>query len=418
MAELLESTAERLVLKFYADEAIDAGAEAVPATDPGTAGGQVLRHVSHNLSLQKEAYTADEVRTDQMRPMEKQGTKRVPATINGLLSPLTYADILEAILGGTWDTTVVATSNTTFTSVAADNPTSTFIFTAGDPVASGYGVGQIVQFANLSDSDNNGVNYLIIGFSGASNRTMEVYPAPDTMGADAAFTLTQVGGLLSMPTSNHVRRKAALEVYNSDGDISRLFTEGRFAGFNLQVAPNQIAQIDFSGMWRNRVSASGASAPFFTAPTVETTTDVIDSMDGFLRINGAVVGITTGVSLSFIRAPQAPAQLNSEGLVAGINLANAVLTGEFTIFLTDATFLTAFDDETEFELMCKLPLSDSDTADCMVFYLPRIKINSNTETIIEGAKALQCGFTAARYLGSSPGVPATLIQIADTLVTT
>lgn len=417
MSDLLESTSESLRYKFYADATIDPSTAAVPATDPAITGGQILRHVSHNLSLTKDTYSADEVRTDKQRPMEKSGTRRVPGTINCLLSAKTHEDLVEACLGGTWTVAAITGSQTDFTSAACDNSTSKITFVGGDPVSVGFRVGDIINFASLSDTDNNGKNFVILGFSGSSNRVVEVYPAPDTMSADTSFTITTVGRSLYMPASAHVKRKVALEVYNTDGDISRLFTEMRFAGFSFSVAPNQNAQINYTLLGRDRYVYSGASAPFFTAPTAETATDLISSMDGLLRINGVTVGVCTGLSFSFMRSATAPAQLSAAGLTAGVLLANATITGEFTVFLKDTTFLDAFGSDTEMELLAYLPASNGLAPAAMTFYLPRIKLTSNNETTIDGAKAVQCGFTAAKYLGSAPGVVATSIRITDTDVT-
>lgn len=422
MPDLFEQTSERLTYKFYSDATINPSTEPTPASDPGASGGQILRHVSHNLSLAKEAYAGEEIRTDKQRPMEKHGTRRVPGTVNGLLSPKTQEEWLEAALGGTWSAAVISANQSDFTSVSASNPGSSFTFAAGNPVTKGFRASDIVRFTNLSDTDNNSKNFVVLGFSGTQNRIMSVYPAPDTMTADTSFSLVTVGRSLIMPSSAHVKRKLAVEVYNSDGDIARLFTEGRVAGFTLQMAPNQDAQINFTGAWRNRKHFSAGSAPFFTAPTAETTTEIISSMDGLLVLNGAVVAITTGLTINFNRAPSQPAQLHTQGLTPGTVLANAVINGEFTAFLADTTFMDLFDDQTtlkatEFGLIAYLPADDSAAAAGMTFFLPRVKINSNNEQVIDGAKAMQCGFAAARYFGAGPGIESTSIRITDTDVT-
>lgn len=421
MTDLLESTSERLVYKAYSAATIDPRTEPLPATDPATSGGQILRHVDHNFSLGKDAYTADEKRTDKQQPMEKHGTRRVPFTINGLLSCGTQKDLFQAVLGGTWTSSLVTADNTDFTSVAADSAASTFTFAGGNPVTKGYKVGDIWNFAGLSESADNATNYVVLGFGGTSNRTVTVYPPPTTMSADLSFTMTNVGNSLSMPSSSHVKRKYAFEVNNADGDISRLFTECRLSGFDFSIAPNQDARIAFSGLGRNRKVYDSANAPFFTAPTVETTSDVISSMDALLYLNGTIVGVASGLSIKFNRAPSGPAQLNKQGLTAGILLANAVITGDFTLFVYDRTFYDLFDDPTslaatEFGLISYLPTTADIAAPAMVFFLPRVKINSNTEQVIEGAKALQCAYAAARYFGSAAGVDSTSIRIVDTAV--
>lgn len=421
MADLFEAVSERLVYKRYASAAIDPAAEADPASDPGSSGGQILRHRSFNLSLAKESYNTDEMRTDQQAPMPKEGTRRVPTSLQCWLSALTYKDLFEEVLRGTWSGAAISKSNTQLTSVAADNATAKFTFGGGDPVSEGFRVGDPVEFANLSEAANNGRTFIALAFGGTSNREVTVYPAPADMGADSAFTVTTVGRSLIAPASNPVKRKSALEVYNGDGDISRLITEGRFSGFSLQAAPDQGAQVNFTGMARNRKVYSAGNAPFFASPTAETTTEIITSMDGLLLKNGAVIGAVTGLSFQFNRAPSAPAQLQAQGLTAGIVQGNAVGSGEFTAFLLDATLLDLFDDPvtlkaTEFQILAYLPDGAAASPAALTFLLPRVKLTSNNETTIEGAKAVQCGFAFARYLGSAAGVESTSLRICDTEV--
>jgi hypothetical protein len=56
-------------------------------------------------------------------------------------------------------------------------------------------------------------------------------------------------------------------------------------------------------------------------------------------------------------------------------------------------------------------------APSLALFLPRLKITSLVEQTVDGAKQMECGFTAARYFGSAPGVESTSLQIVDTQVT-
>ena len=421
MADLMEAVAERLVYKRYSSAVIDPSSEPSPASDPAATGGQILRYRSHNLSLGKESFSADEMRTDQQRPMPKEGTRRVPVSLQHLLSCLTYKDQFEDVLRGTWTSSAITKSNTEFTSCAADSATTKFTMAGGDPVAEGLRVGDPFQLGNMSNAANNGRTFIILAFGGASNRDITVYPAPTTQTADTSFTLTTVGRSLIAPASSPVKRKCALEVYNPDADIARLWTEIRLSGFGLSLAPDQMAQLSFTGMGRNRKTYSGVNAPFFSSPTAETTKDVIGSMDGVLLLNGAVVAVLSALQFQFNRAPTAPAQLQTKGLPAGISQGAAVGSGEFTAFLQDTTFLDLFDDPTtlkaqDFSLLAYLPASDAAAPQAMTIFLPRVKLNSNQESVVENVKALQCGFDFARYLGSAAGVESTSVRICDTEV--
>ncbi|MEH2476246.1 hypothetical protein V1281_002585 [Nitrobacteraceae bacterium AZCC 2161] len=417
MSGLAESVSERLVYKIYATPVIDSTTEPVAATDPGSSGGQVLRHVSHNLSLTKDNYRPNEKRDDAQQVMGKHGSRTVPGTINGFLSPGTHKDFFAAALRNTWDAgSALSLDESDFTSVAFDSVAGTATFVSGDPVALGLRVGMVAVFGGLATTANNGKRVVILGFSGSNNRIMKIYPSLTTESADTAFTIDTVGKTLDNPTTivGQTRYKFAFEVNNPDIDLSRFYTECRIGGFDLSVGVNANVGLNFSLLGRNRQTLTGAAAPFFTAPTNETSTDIPTGMQGLLMSNGTVLGVATGLNIKVDTSPQAAKDINPDGLVADILLSSFVASGDFTVFLTDGVMLNAFDDETELSLLAYLPTSKSDAAPANVFFLPRIKINSNSESETSNAKAIQCQFEAGRYFGTAPGVASTTLQITDT----
>jgi hypothetical protein len=415
MTGLAESVSERLVYKLYSTAVIDATTEPVATVDPAITGGQILRHVSHNLSLTKDNYRPNEKRQDAQQTMGKHGSRTVPGTINGFLSPGTHADLFKAVMRSAWVAPLTLTE-VDLTSFAYDSTTKKVTFGGGDPVALGLKVGMIGQFSNLATAGNNAKNVIILGFSGTNNRVMEIYPTLTTETADTSFSFTTIGKTIGNPATNALRTdyKFAWEVHNPDIDLSRFYTECRMGGFDLSAGVNANVGLNFSLLGRNRQILTGAAAPFFTAPAAETTTDIPTSMQGLLRLNGATIGVVTGLNIKVELGPEAAKAQNDAGLVAGILLGDFVLTGDFTVFLSDGVVLSAFDNETEMELIAYLPTSKADAAPANAFYMPRIKINSNNESEVNKAKAIQCQFEAARYFGSAPGVPSTTLQIADT----
>lgn len=417
MPTLAENIAERLVIKAHSSTTYDPTSEPVPASDPAATGGQIWRFLDHNLALPRTAFNTPEIRVDQQQGIDKTGTKTVPAQVNCALSCLSHKIPIEAVLRGTWAAAAISVDNTDMTSVAADNATAKFTFGGGDPVSEGFRVGMIVRFASLSEAENNGVNYTILGFSGSSNRVMEVYPAPTDMTADSAFTLATVGRSVYAPSSSLVRRKFAIEVYNEDSDLAKLFTEITLGGLSFQAAPNQDVRIGFNGMGRNRFLYSGGDAPFFGSPTAAPTYGLISAMDGLIRYNGATVGGFTGLNFNFARALSAPAQIHREGLAAGvIPSANAVISGDMTAFETDHSLQTLYDAGTEFEILAYMSETQAAAANAMTFYLPKVKITNMQSTIIDGAKAQQCTLSMGRYTGSAPGVESTSLFVHDTTV--
>jgi hypothetical protein len=261
---------------------------------------------------------------------------------------------------------------------------------------------------------NLGKRFVILGFSGASNRVLAVYPPPlADLAADTAFNVTSFK-IVTNPSGGLTDYKYAFEWYNPAADFSRFARECRIGGFDLASPVNNNVTINFNVMGRGRAVYSGASAPFFTAPTAETTTDIPSSMQGLLRLNGSTLAVCSATTMKVNLNPQAAKVKNSTGLVAAIFLEDFMLEGDFTAFLDGSTLFDAYDNKTEMEFFQYYPTSNADASPGQVFYLPRIRLTSCVEGETEGGKTAQCSFEAARYAGSGIGINSTTLQISDT----
>lgn len=409
---LEEGVATRVSYKAHSSGSITPGSEPVLASNPGAASAQELRRVSSTLSLTKDTYQSAEIRSDRQIGDFRHGVKRVAGSLNGELSCKTYQDLMEAASRGTW-AAAVSLSNSEFTSVSADANTSKFTFTGGDPVAEGMRVGGIYRFANLSDSDNNNKNFLVLAFGGTSNREVTVYPAPDTMTADSSFTLTGFKKLV-MPSSGLVSRLFAIEHYYSTLDIAHLFSECRIGGMNLNLPPTGMATVEFPVMGRNMTRYSGGSAPFFTSPTAATTTKIEAAVNGLLLVGGTAVGVVTGLQLSLNLNPQSEAVVGSN-IVPEIFLGRSNLTGTLSAFFADDTLIANFVNETEVSILAYLTGSSDANAQALTFYLPRVKFGG-AGLPVEGESGLRINmpFQALKYEGSAAGIENTTLQIFDT----
>ena len=413
---IAENVAERLAYKFYASGDISANTKAVSSSDPGAASAQVLRFVDHNLSLAKDTYESTEIQEDRQDTDYRHGTQRIPGTIRGLLSPKTYGDFFQALFRGTW-AAAVSKSNTELTSVAADNATAKFTFGGGDPVTEGLRVGHIIRFTNLSEALNNSRNFLILGFGGTSNREVTVYPAPTTMGADNAFTVVNFKNLINPAVAaNFTKRKVAIESYQSDLDVAELFTEARIGGARIAAPATGLVTVDWTLLGRARESYSGGSAPFFTSPTAQTTTKLLASVNGLMRVGGVNVGVVTAFNLNIDLAGQGPAVLGQD-FVPEIFNGKFNASGDFTAFFENLTLIDAFANETEIELLLYLLGSSEAAAQAISFYVPRIKLGGATKSNdASGGKIVQYPFKALRYVGAAAGVPSATMSICDTEV--
>ncbi len=411
---LAEGVSARVSYKKYASGVIAANTEPDTSTDPGASGGQILRRVSSTLKLAKDSYQSGEIRNDRQIADFRHGTRRVTGSVSGELSPLTYADLFEAAFRGTWEAPVDLTE-TELTSVAADEDLSTLTFGGGDPVALGLRVGHVFRLTDTSVVGNAGANFIVLGFSGASNRTVEVYPAPTDMTADTAFSLTTIGKRLSVPSTGHVSRKFAFEIYNEDIDVARLFTECRVGGFTMQLPASGMSTIEFPVMGRNMQVLETMAAPYFTSPAAETTTGIFAAVNGLVRVNGVNQGVITGVNIQMDLSPSSDAVVG-QNFVPEIFLGRANVTGQITAFFQDGTLVKSFTEEDEISILLYLTTESDPDTPAMTILLPRVKFSdADVATSGEGGQAITMPFQALKFAGA-PGIDATTIQIVDTQI--
>jgi hypothetical protein len=416
MPVVAETKAERLSYKLYADPLIQSQTVPDPLTDPGTSAGQVLRYLSHDLQLTKDQYRPTEMRQDRQRPMGSDGSRTIAGTIKGYLSAGTQQDLFAAIMRNTW-TDAATASNAELTSVAFSKSAKTITFGGGDPVAEGLGAGQTIHVTGITGLNLN-QRFSIVGFGGTGNRTVNVFPAPaEDLAAATTFGVSTVGKTIVNPnaTLDFVNYKIAIEIYNPETDLARLYTECRVGSMDLDIPVNDNPKLDFGVMGRGRHLYKTTAAPFFTAPADETSSDIPTAMDGLLIFNGAPFGVATSVKISVKLNPQPAKVINPQGLVAAIFLDDFVCDGTFAAYVDDSLLFDLHADNTEFGLLIYMPAQPSQVATpANTFYLPRIRILTLQEQDSAGGKMVNCTFEAARYFGTAAGVPSTTLQISDT----
>lgn len=414
---IAEGSAIRYAYKFYSSGTIAQNAEANIATDPGASGGKILRRVSASLALRKNTRGSPEVLPSRQLRGFRHTTRWADGNIAGVLSPGTYGDFVEAAARGT-SAAVLGSPITqaTLTSLAADNTLSTLTVAAGDPVAAGLTIGAIINITGLTGAGipNNNVRFVIVGFSGASNRTMQVFPAPTTHTALTTFSIATPGKSVIVPSSGHVKRRVAIERLDTDLARTRLFTEGRVTGFAMSIPPDDNATFTANITARNRRTLTGGSSPYFTSPAAATVTDLVNGLNGALFIGGTAQGVITGINLNFAMPVDAP-YVVGQTFVPDILLGTANLSGDFTALVDDVDAITsAFENETEISLLVMLTAGTS-TADAISIYIPRVKVSGADENAQgEGSQVISGQFQAMEYLGAAVGVTPTTFRYTDT----
>ena len=410
-----------IIYKAYSTGVITSNTQPVSTVDPAVGSAKIIRRVASTLKLAKDTYQSNEVRSDQQIQDFRHGVKRATGGINDEFSVGTWFDFIEAACRATKSSTITQTQ-ATLTSVAFDNTLGTITFAAGTPVTAGFRNGDILRFTGLTVGGglNNATNFLVTGFSGTSNRVLAVLPKPTTATADTTFSVTSngtTGKAVFVPSTTFVSRKFAIEVNNSDVDISRLFTECRVGGFGIKLPATGMATIDVPMMGRDMEIYTGASAPFFTSPTAATTTGICAAVNGLLVIGGAAIGVVTGVDITMNLNPTSDAVVG-QNFVPEIFLGRANVTGTATAFFQDSTLISNFKNETEVSMLVYLTTTSAANSPAVSIYLPRLKFgDGNVNDSGEGGQSITMPFQALKADGSVAGDEATTIRICDTEAT-
>jgi hypothetical protein len=413
---IAEGVSAGIRYKAYPNGVITDNALAISAIDLGATGGQTLRRVASTLNLTKDTYKSAEIRSDLQIFDFRHGKVSTAGNISGELSPGTYFDFIEAACRGTKASSISA-SQTDFTQADFSHSASTITFTGGSPSTKGLRTGDVIRFSGLTATANNSVNFLIVSMSGTSNRILHVTPAPTDASAEMTFAITSNGAIgksVSVPSTGFVSRKFGIEIYHSDLGISRLYLENRIGGFNLKLPATGLGTIEIPVMGRSMETYTAGAAPFFTAPTPETSTRIVAAVNGMLTVGGAIVGVVTGIDINFNLNPSAPAVVG-QNFVPEIFLGRADVSGQITALFKDVTLINDFVNETELSVLMLLTTSSAANSPAITIYLPRIKFGkADIATSGEAEQALTLPYQALKADGATAGDEATTIRITDT----
>ncbi len=232
-------------------------------------------------------------------------------------------------------------------------------------------------------------------------------------GTTAAATTPLTGSSIIVPSSGHVRRLFAVERYNTDLDMSRLYTEMRVTGLKINVPAEGISTIEIPFMGRNRKTLKAGAAPYFTTPADATANEVCNSLSGSFSIDGTRIGLVTAASINVTMNSEAPNVLGQE-FCPDVLLGSTTVDGNLTFLLDDQDEAGGlFEAETEFAV--QLVLTNATTGgDSITIDLPRVKLNSADEDVRgELSQPVTCAFTA---LEAVTGDILSTIQITDSSV--
>lgn len=350
-------------------------------TAAGASGAQILRRVTSDLSLNKDTYQSDEIRTDYQISDFRHGVRRVEGTISGELSPGTYKEFFAAALrkdfaaGAT--TGAVAVIAVTGTGTKYERSTGSFI-------TNGFKIGDVVAATGFTTANNNSHNAIITALTATE---MTVYPLDGVVLTDEAegdtVTLAVVGKKSFTPTTGHTDDSFSIEHWYSDITESELYTGCKVNQVDVNLPPTGMATAAFGMMGKDVITDDGSQ--YFTSPTAATTAGVLAAVNGVAFAIGTRQTVLTGLTIT-IAGNMTSDPVVGSNTVPDIFEGRVVVSGEMSVFFENGAFRDAFLDEDEVALMFVFTTGSSKNADFVSFVMPRVKFGGSSKD--DGEKGL------------------------------
>lgn len=386
--------------------------ESTFGTAAGSSDGKQLRRVTADFNLSKEFYESNEINTYRQVVDARHGARSVDGSLNGELSPGSYADFIAAAVSKDF-TAVTAITGLSATVAAVSGNVYTVTRATGSWLSDGITVGNIVRLTGAGlAAANVGNNLLVISMT-ATVLTVELLSSTALVaeGPIASVTATVTGKVTKAPLSAHTDDSFTIEEWYSGIAQSEVYTGFKIGSMNVSIPASGMVTCDFGGMGKD-LSIKGTSQ-YFSSPTATGTTGIFAAVNGALIANGSPVALVTSADFSIDRGLAGAVVVGSNNQ-ADIFADMIRVSGSISVYFTDTTFRDYFDNETEVSLVIALTTSDAKNADAMSITIPAVKFSGFTKADAASAIVATMPFSALLNSVTTAGLPETTVQIQDT----
>ena len=383
----------------------------VPATGSG---GQTLRRESAVFNLEKQTYSNNEIVTHQQSTGITHGVRSTKLALNGVLSPLTYADFFASLLRKAFATGVSAASVSV--TIAGSGPTYTVTRATGSYITDGFKLGDVIRLTVGALNANNINKNLLITALTATVAT--VIPVNGTaLTAEGPITGTTVavqGKKVWAPDTGHTREYWTIEEWFTDISQSGYFTDVMLGDVEVGLPSTGNATVAFNLAGLN---ATYSGSQVLTTPTAETTTPVLAAVNGVLVVNGASVGLITGASLKVDGGAAIVGAVVGANVSPDIQRSRLQVTGQLTVYFQDGVFRNYFDAATAVSAYLIVTNDSTKNSDFVSFIIPKLKFSASN--IDDGEKGLVLTMPFTAEINGSGGTGTTtdktILAIQDTM---
>ena len=385
--------------------------ETTYGTLAGATGATVLRRVTADFNLAKETYESNEIRTDYQVADFRHGVRSAAGTLNGELSPGSYADFFAAVLAK--DFAAGATATGLSVSIAASGSLYTVTRATGSFLSDGFEIGNIVRLSGGTlDTNTISNNLLVVGIT-ALVLTVRVLNG-STLVPQASITTvtcTQVGKETFVPLTGHTDNSFTVEEWYSDIAQSEVYAGMKVTSAAVQLPSTGLTTVDF-GFAGKDLAQTGTTA-YFTSPTAAPTTGIFAAVNGAVVVNGTPVAVITSADFSIERANENATVVGSNS-IADMFTGRIRATGNISVYFENATFRDYFNAESTVSIVLALTASNVKDSAAVSFTFPKVKLGSFTKADGEMGIVAQSSFQALLNDVTGAGLVGSTVVIQDT----
>lgn len=380
--------------------------------EPAAAGtARLLRRVTANFNLAKEAYSSEELRQSQQIADMRHGTRSVAGSINAELSAGSYFDLTEALVARDFATVAAQTGLSITIAAAGDNYTLTRA--AGSWLTAGISPGMVVRLtAGTFTAGNLNKNLIVLSMT-ALVLTVKVLNG-STLTAEgpiATATLSIAGKSTFAPLSGHTDQSFTVEERYTDINQYERFVGCKVNNMSVSIPSNGLATVDFGLVGKDMDRAENTA--YFTSPTAQSTTGIFSGANGVVLLQGAPIALITSADFAIDRATENAVVVGSNSL-ANVFTGRITASGKLSVYFIDGNARDIFNNETEVSLVFTLTESNLAAANVMSFVFPRCKFGDFQRADAEQGITASVPFTALENSVTNTGLPATTVLVQDT----
>jgi hypothetical protein len=375
------------------------------------AGGQILRRRTSTFSALRDTFESDEIVSHHQSTGVTYGLKKPQGKIEGLVSAGTYKLLMAALCEKDFVAGIAGTSVSH--TIAGTGPTWTLTRSTGW-LAEGFKIGDVITFtAGSFNAANLNHNMLIVGLTATVATVMVLNGVALVAEGPIATSVATVKGKKTLvPLTGHTNDYFTVEEWYSDLTKSEMYSDVKINTLtaNLPASGNAGFSFDFLGL----VRALNTSQQL-TTPTAETTTGIMNAVNGVLLVNATAVTNVTGLQFTVSQGVTPSGPVVGSNQSPDLSTGRIKVSGSFTAYFDGTTSQALYDGETVTSLVAVLTADQTNNSDVIGFSMGRIKLTGDDDD--DGEKGLIRTYPFTAEINSAGGAALawdqTIISIQD-----